>query len=37
MRIKYLPELTFELDAGAETAERVEQLIRQIHEEDEDR
>ena len=37
MRIKYLPELAFELDAGAETAERVEQLIRQIHEEDEDR
>lgn len=36
MRIKYLPELNFELDTGAETAQRVEQLIRQIHEQDED-
>lgn len=37
MRIKYLPELIFELDTGPETAERVEKLIRQIHEQDEDR
>jgi ribosome-binding factor A len=37
MRIKYLPELIFELDTGPETAERVEQLIRQIHEQEEDR
>jgi ribosome-binding factor A len=36
MRIKYLPELNFELDTGAETAQRVEELIRQIHEQDED-
>jgi ribosome-binding factor A len=36
MRIKYLPELNFELDTGAEEAQRVEQLIRQIHEQDED-
>jgi ribosome-binding factor A len=36
MRIKYLPELNFELDTGPETAERVERLIRQIHEQDED-
>jgi ribosome-binding factor A len=37
MRIKYLPELIFELDTGPEIAQRVEQLIRKIHEEDEDR
>jgi ribosome-binding factor A len=37
MRIKYLPELIFELDTVPETAERVEQLIRQLHERDEDR
>ncbi|MGH2787995.1 MAG: 30S ribosome-binding factor RbfA [Actinomycetota bacterium] len=37
MRIKYLPELIFELDTGPEVAQRVEQLIRKIHEEDEDR
>jgi ribosome-binding factor A len=33
MRIKYVPELSFELDTGPATAERVEELIRKIHEE----
>jgi ribosome-binding factor A len=33
MRMKYLPELTFELDHGIEVAERVETLLRRIHEE----
>jgi ribosome-binding factor A len=32
IRMKYTPELTFELDTGAETAERVEELLKQIHE-----
>jgi ribosome-binding factor A len=31
VRMKYLPELTFELDHGAEEADRIEQLIHQIH------
>ena len=35
MRMKYLPELTFELDHGVEEAERVESLLRRIHEEEE--
>lgn len=35
MRMKYLPELTFELDHGVEEAERVETLLRRIHEEEE--
>ncbi len=35
MRMKYLPELTFELDHGIEVAERVESLLRRIHEEEE--
>jgi ribosome-binding factor A len=34
MRMKYLPELTFELDHGVEVAERVESLLRRIHEEE---
>jgi ribosome-binding factor A len=34
MRLKYLPELTFELDRAAETAERVEALLRRIHDEE---
>jgi ribosome-binding factor A len=33
IRTKYLPELTFELDTGPAEAERVEQLLHQIHEE----
>ncbi|HEY7874856.1 MAG TPA: 30S ribosome-binding factor RbfA [Actinomycetota bacterium] len=36
MRMKYLPELTFELDHGVEHAERVESLLRRIHEEERD-
>jgi ribosome-binding factor A len=36
MRMKYLPELTFELDHGVEDAERVETLLRRIHEEEGD-
>ncbi|MBA3350642.1 MAG: 30S ribosome-binding factor RbfA, partial [Actinobacteria bacterium] len=34
VRLKYLPELTFELDRRAQTAERVEALLREIHLED---
>lgn len=34
VRLKYLPELTFELDTGAQDAERLEQLFHQIHEGD---
>ena len=34
MRLKYLPELTFVLDTGPEEAERVESIIKQIHEEE---
>jgi ribosome-binding factor A len=36
MRMKYLPELTFELDRVVEDAERVESLLRRIHEEEGD-
>lgn len=36
MRMKYLPELVFELDEGADRAERIEQLLHQIHTQDED-
>jgi ribosome-binding factor A len=34
VRMKYLPELILELDTGAETVERLENLFKQIHEED---
>jgi ribosome-binding factor A len=34
MRVRYLPELTFELDHGPEEAERLERLLNRIHEED---
>jgi ribosome-binding factor A len=34
MRLKYLPELIFELDTGPEEAERLEAIIKQIHEEE---
>jgi ribosome-binding factor A len=33
VRMKYLPELTFELDQGTETAERVERLLLEIEQE----
>lgn len=34
VRMKYLPELTFELDHQAEEAEHLEELFRKIHQED---
>ncbi|MDQ4125395.1 MAG: 30S ribosome-binding factor RbfA [Actinomycetota bacterium] len=36
MRMKYLPELVFALDEGADRAERIEELLHRIHQEDED-
>jgi ribosome-binding factor A len=33
MRMKYLPELVFELDHSPEEAQRMEELFRRIHEE----
>jgi len=35
VRLKYLPELIFELDTGAQEAARLEGLLRKIHDEDE--
>ena len=35
VRMKYLPELTFELDHRSEDAEHLEELLRKIHTEDE--
>lgn len=35
MRLKYLPELVFELDHGPEDAQRLESLFRKLHEQDE--
>jgi ribosome-binding factor A len=32
MPLKYLPELVFELDTETDKAERVEELLKQIHE-----
>ncbi len=34
VRMKYLPDLVFEIDHGAEEAQRIETLLRQIHEDD---
>ncbi|HEX2057055.1 MAG TPA: 30S ribosome-binding factor RbfA [Actinomycetota bacterium] len=34
MRMKYLPDLAFVLDEGAERAERIEEILHKIHEED---
>lgn len=34
VRMKYLPELAFELDHQAEDAEHLEELLRKIHQED---
>lgn len=31
VRMKYLPDLTFELDRGAEEAQRLESLFQEIH------
>jgi ribosome-binding factor A len=33
IKLKFLPELVFELDHAAETAERVENLLRRLHSE----
>ena len=35
MRLKYSPELVFELDHGPEEAQRLEALFRKLHEKDE--
>ena len=35
VRMKYLPELNFELDQQAEEAEHLEDLFRKLHQEDE--
>jgi ribosome-binding factor A len=34
VRMKYLPELHFELDHQTEEAEHIEELLRKLHEED---
>ncbi len=34
MRMKYLPELTFVLDEGADRAERIEELLHRIHQDE---
>ncbi len=31
MRMKYLPELVFELDTGAQEAEKLDQILHRIH------
>ncbi|HEX2293984.1 MAG TPA: 30S ribosome-binding factor RbfA [Actinomycetota bacterium] len=35
MRMKYLPELAFVLDEGADRAERIEEILHRIHQQDE--
>ncbi len=35
-RFKYVPEIVFELDRTTEKAERIEELLRNIHEEEHD-
>jgi ribosome-binding factor A len=35
VRMKYLPELIFELDTGPERAERLEELLHKLHDEEE--
>jgi ribosome-binding factor A len=35
VRMKYLPELIFELDHSPEEAQRMEELLRRIHQESE--
>ncbi len=34
MRMKYLPELVFELDKGAEEAQRLDEILNKIHSQD---
>ena len=36
VRMKYLPELTFELDQLSEEAEHLEELFKRIHEDEDD-
>lgn len=36
MRMKYLPDLVFELDEGSDRAERIEELLHRIHQEEEE-
>lgn len=36
LRMKYLPDLVFELDEGADRAERIEQLLHRIHREEDE-
>jgi ribosome-binding factor A len=36
MRMKYLPELVFELDHSPEEAQRMEELFKRLHEETDD-
>ena len=36
MKVKYLPELKFELDTGPEDAQRLEAILKQIHEAEEE-
>ena len=37
MRMKYLPELMFELDTGAEEAQRLDEILHKIHVHDSER
>lgn len=37
MRMKYLPELIFELDTGAEEAQRLDEILHKIHVHDSER
>ena len=37
MRMKYTPELVFELDTVEETAGRIEELIHKLHQEEQER
>ena len=34
MRLKYLPDLVFELDKGAEEAQRLDEILHRIHSQD---
>jgi ribosome-binding factor A len=34
MRVRYLPELTFELDHGPEEADRLERLLAKLHQDE---
>jgi ribosome-binding factor A len=34
VRLRYTPELIFDLDRGADTAKRIDELLRKIHAEE---